>query len=310
MGTLTYFLGGEAGLILGILSVLLSLASIIIIWINVVAITNQNKNAIRSERNERFKNAIEQLGNSKNAIVLGGIYTLHRIAKDDKSYRENIFNIFCAFVRDTTTTVDYQAKYKEKPSEPIQAILNILCVNKKDFKLYRTAESKLLVDFSSAYLSGADLWGANLTNANLSETNLTNAILMKANLTNAYLREVNLTNAKLYNANLTNAFLDFANLTNAYLWDANLTNAYLNFANLTNVDLEDSNLKGAYSSGFKYGSFEEQINSRIGKETDLSKIENGYDPENPPFEGKPIFGAYTKEEAEVMIKKYNDDMKK
>ena len=260
MGTLTYFLGGEAGLILGILSVLLSLASIIIIWINVVAITNQNKNAIRSERNERFKNAIEQLGNSKNAIVLGGIYTLHRIAKDDKSYRKNIFTTFCAFVRDTTTTVDYQAKYKEKPSEPIQAILNILCVNKKDFKLYRTAESKLLVDFSSAYLSGADLWGANLTNANLSETNLTNAILMKANL--------------------------------------------------TNVDLEDSNLKGAYSSGFKYGSFEEQINSRIGKETDLSKIENGYDPENPPFEGKPIFGAYTKEEAEVMIKKYNDDMKK
>lgn len=59
-----------------------------------------------------------------------------------------------------------------------------------------------------------------------------------------------------------------------------------------------------------YELFEENIKSRIGKETDLSGIKGGYDPKNPQFEGKPTFRAYTEKEAENIIKKYNEDMKK
>jgi len=382
--------------ILTMISLILAVASFIVIAINVLTIILQNNSFIKSERNERFKNAIDQLGNNKNAVVLGGIYTLHRIAKEDKSYRENIFNILCSFVRDTTTNDDYKNAYKAKPSEPIQTILNILCVNKDDFKVYKKFKlyfkinkklkidfkvyRKFIINFSNAYLVGANLFkanltnailynanltdsnlmkanftganlynanlteayliGANLTNANLSNANLTNAYLSYTNLTGAYLENANLINANLMNANLINANLMNANLINAILYNANLTNASLfeanltnaklenaNFtganlgyailtdanlgnSNLTNANLQKANLKGADSNFVDYTkSFEERITSRIGKETDLSGIKGGYDPENPPFKGDAIFGAYTKEEAKEIIKKYNEDIK-
>ena len=267
METLTSFLGGEAGLIL-------ALVSIVFIIINIRAIINQNKNSIKSERNERFKNAIEQLGNDKNAMVLGGIYTLHRIAKEDKNYRENIFNILCSFVRDITTTESYQQKYTNAPSEPIQTILNILCLNKNDSQIYCSHKNKLKINFYNAYLYNANLEGVNLTDADLRLVNISSARLMNANLTNADLRSAhfiftdltasNLMNANLANAhfgstNLANANLTNANLINADLTNVNLTNTYLSGAifinanlmkiNLTNADLMNANFTCAYLNG-------------------------------------------------------------
>ena len=262
METLTSFLGGEAGLIL-------ALVSIVFIIINIRAIINQNKNSIKSERNERFKNAIEQLGNDKNAMVLGGIYTLHRIAKEDKNYRENIFNILCSFVRDITTTESYQQKYTNAPSEPIQTILNILCLNKNDSQIYCSHKNKLKINFYNAYLYNANLEGVNLTDADLRLVNISSARLMNANLTNADLRSAHfiftdLTASNLMNANLANAHfgstnLANANLINADLTNVNLTNTYLSGAifinanlmkiNLTNADLMNANFTCAYLNG-------------------------------------------------------------
>ena len=217
------------------LGFIFGIISIIFIIINLRAIINQNKTAIRSERNERFKNAIDQLGNDNNAVVLGGIYTLHRVAKEDKSYRENVFNILCSFVRDVTITDEYKERYKEKPSEPIQTILNILCINKDDFNIYKTPtkkrniltrtalykfyerlrppKNKFLLDFYSTYLVGA-----NLANANLKGANLLGANLSKANLTGANLFRTTLTLANLKDANLTDTNLNGVNLTGAILF--------------------------------------------------------------------------------------------
>jgi len=357
----------KIGFILAIISVVFGIISIVFIGINISAIRNQNDYAISSERNERFKNSIDQLGSESNAIVLGGIYTLHRIAKEDESYRENVFNILCSYVRDVTTTDSYQKKYKRKPSEPIQTILNILSKNENDFQIYRQL---LQIDFSGAYLVGTDLQRANLTYAILYKANLTGAILYKANLTSSYLtlgnftsanlENANLTDANLENANLTDAnlmsanltkanlknadftdanlgganlfytdlmnsnftdaYLEYANLTYAYLLLANFTSAYLENANLrganlfytdfTDAYLENANLKGVYSSlGMDFTkSFEEVIKSRIGESSDLSGI-NGYDPKNPPFEGIPIFGAYTEKEAKKIIEGYQKTLR-
>jgi len=61
----------------------LTVISTIFVIVNIHAISGQNENAIKLERNGRFKNEIDQLGNDKSAIVLGGIYALHRIAEED-----------------------------------------------------------------------------------------------------------------------------------------------------------------------------------------------------------------------------------
>ncbi len=322
MQALTYI-----GIILAIISVVFGIFSIIFIIINIKAIRNQNDNAIRSERNERFKNAINQLGSENNAIALGGIYTLHRIAKEDESYRENVFNILCSYVRDITITDEYKTKYTEKPSEPIQTILNILCKNENDYKIYK----EYIIDFSGANLSCANLMNANLIdthlwnvnfkdadlrqskllNTNLSEANLTNAHLEMANLTEANLIDANLIDANLFFTTLTLANLKGANLTRADLQEADLKGAFISNANLTGTNLGNACLKGTTSivRTILYKSFEYYIRLGINKQTDLSGISGGYDKNNPPYAGKPITGKYTEEEAKQMIENYYNNLK-
>jgi hypothetical protein len=53
-----------------------------------------------------FKNAIEHLGNKEPAIILGGIYALHQIAKDNEEYSNQVFEILCSYIREETGKLD------------------------------------------------------------------------------------------------------------------------------------------------------------------------------------------------------------
>lgn len=291
------------------IGMILTVISTIFVIVNIHAISGQNENAIKLERNGRFKNAIDQLGDDKSTIVLGGIYTLHRIAEEDESYTESVFKILSAYVRDTTKSSNYQAMYEEEPSEPIQTILELLSVNEADFKVYYKTGNKLILNFANVYLRGANLKDASLIAARLEMADLAGVNLASADLTGAILHAANLEGTFLSKANLSGAYLTSANLTAAFLSEANLRAAFLSEANLTDAFLNKSDLRGAYSAaedlrGNVY--FEERVKYRIGKETDLSEIKDGYDPEDPQFRGKPVFGVYDGAEAEEIIKDYNN----
>ena len=68
-----------------------------------------NKNAEAANRNaeaanqkqitERFSKAIEQLASDKPEVILGGIYTLERIARDSEPDQWTIMEVLTAFVR-------------------------------------------------------------------------------------------------------------------------------------------------------------------------------------------------------------------
>ena len=288
---------------------ILTVISTIFVIVNIHAISGQNENAIKLERNGRFKNAIDQLGNDKSAVVLGGIYTLHRIAAEDETYTESVFKILCAYVRDTTKSDEYQERYEKKPSEPIQTILELLCINEEDFKIYYKSGVKLVLNFASVYLRGANLQDASLIAARLELANLQGAMLPKANLTGAVLHGANLEGTILPNANLAGAFLYDANLTKAVLSGADLRGAFLYNADFTNAYLSKTDLRGAYSEVATLRDnvfFQERIKSRMGKETDLSEIKGGYNPESPQFKGEPIFGTYNAEEEKEIVKEFEN----
>ena len=99
---------------------------------------------------------------------------------------------------------------------------------------------------------------------------LTDAGLQGANLENAGLQWADLTDAGLQGTVLVNAGLQWADLINAELQGADLTGTGLQGANLEEVDLE-----GAFSSlkpdqFGSFGTFEERINKRRGKDTELT----------------------------------------
>jgi len=199
-----------------------------------------NKNAEAANQKqitERFSKAIEQLGSDKPEVILGGIYTLERIARDSEPDQGTIMEVLTAFVRQNALVIKENESQSPKDKEKflklrisIRACLTVIGERK-----YPDLENKYI-----------DLTEVNISGFNLVELNLTGADLTRANLTGAYLTRANLTGANLMRANLTGADLKGAYLIGANLTGANLTGANLTGANLTGANLTRANLTGAY----------------------------------------------------------------
>jgi hypothetical protein len=48
---------------------------------------------------ELYTKAVEQLGNEKSPVRLGGLYSLERVAQDNPAHRQTIVNVICAYLR-------------------------------------------------------------------------------------------------------------------------------------------------------------------------------------------------------------------
>jgi uncharacterized protein YjbI with pentapeptide repeats len=244
-----------------------------------------NKNAEAANRNaeaanqkqitERFSKAIEQLASDKPEVILGGIYTLERIARDSEPDQWTIMEVLTAFVRQNAPIIEENESQSPEDQEKLLKLRISIraCLTVIGERKYPDLENKYIdltrvnisgfnlvqfklkgfnltgADLTRAFLLGADLTGAVLTGAYLSGAYLAGANLIGANLTRANLTGADLTRANLIEANLTRANLTGAYLTGADLTQANLTGAYLTGADLTQANLTGANLTGANLTG-------------------------------------------------------------
>jgi Pentapeptide repeats (8 copies) len=135
---------------------------------------------------ERFSKAIEQLGSGKDEVILGGIYSLERIAKDSPKDQATIMEVLSAFVRKNSPVSINKDSYK--PSEfswenhqvtiTIQAALTVIG-RRNQIEIKKNRD---LIDLSNTNLFEADLSEANLIGVNLRGSQLREANLYKANL--------------------------------------------------------------------------------------------------------------------------------
>ncbi|MDB9474437.1 pentapeptide repeat-containing protein [Dolichospermum circinale] len=192
-----------------------------------------NKNAEAANQKqitERFSKAIEQLGSDKPEIILGGIYTLERIARDSEPDQWTIMEVLTAFVRQNAPIIKENESQSPEDQEKflklrisIQACLTVIVERKHpDLKNKRLDLTKVnisgfnLVGFK---LKGFKLTGANLTGANLTGANLIEADLIEADLSGADLIEADLSGAYLTGANLTGADLTGATMPDGSIHD-------------------------------------------------------------------------------------------
>lgn len=77
----------------------------------------QNDIAVQNSNDKRFGEAIGYLNNDNEGIVIGGVYALYQLAKEDERYAPIITNIFCNYVNDNTDKQDKKS---------YQTILSIL----------------------------------------------------------------------------------------------------------------------------------------------------------------------------------------
>jgi len=188
---------------------------------------------------ERFTRAVEQLGNDKLQVRLGGIYALERISRDSRQDYWPVIEILTAFVR-TNPYVDTENEDGEsfEPPTDVQAVLNVLSRRDADSE----QSSKQRIDLRGANLKGTSLIGCNLRRAILWKSHFEGANLRDARLEDAGLYKACLSSTKLISAHLERASLAEANLQNAACSNAYLQGAQLNGANLRGAKFYDSNL--------------------------------------------------------------------
>ena len=232
---------------------------IVLIW--QVRISNRRATALertaalgeKGNITERFKNAIEHLGNPSESIRMGGIYGLYHVAQESRGYADTVLKILCAHAKSIMAKPKYTET--EKPSNEITAILDVL------FPIIPSDENQKAemlfgkVDISHWHLHGAELSSrnmesiigkkVNLSKATLSKANLSGAILPNANLSWAILRGADLSKAKLPVGNLSKATLSDANLSNAMLWQTDFSDAFLVDVDLSEAYLYNAKLSGA-----------------------------------------------------------------
>lgn len=213
---------------------------------------------------ERFTRDVEQLGNDKLEIRLGGIYALERIANESYKDYWPIMEILTAYVRKNSRyedrleihsskvksiSMDIESNESTKKEDPqlkfipldIQAIVTVIRRRKYQFN---SGELNRL-DLPMTYLHNANFVGAHLENASLWGSNLGSGLLWKANISQADLGNTNLKWADLREANLKEASLSGADLSGANLSEANLSEANLSRANLQKTNLQKAELRGA-----------------------------------------------------------------
>jgi len=184
---------------------------------------------------ERFSKAVEQIGNTKEEVVIGGIYSLERIAKDSPKDQWTIMEVLTSYIRKNSPIPsniqqlepeERQKALEKLPSVsiPVQAALTVIGRRKVendqagDNLAETTNPNKIkILDLSRTNLRGAKLNGADLKGANLDGANLNGAKLWVAYLNGANLNGANLNEAYLNEAYLNEANLNLANLNGAYL---------------------------------------------------------------------------------------------
>jgi len=169
----------------------------------------QLDNSQKQIRSEQFKNAIDHLGNDKQAIVLGGVHALYDLALNYEEYRKQVFEILCSFIREETRKLKYQKRKNSDDSNTtvtssivIQTIIDKLFREKESQKFYIEAFKEKQADLSGAFLPEINLQNAYIPNIFLLNVNLQRAHLSGVNLQGAFLFGVNLQRTDLRNANL------------------------------------------------------------------------------------------------------------
>ena len=202
---------------------------------------------------ERFTRAIDQLGNEKLAVRLGGIYALERIAKDSSRDHGAVMEVLTAFVRTNAPWKDSAERAADKKEQPtlmatsfsrwrptiatdIQAVLIVIgrrVLGREERPLHLRHTDLRTADLRRTHLEEADLVGAHLDGAVLFESHLERAILAEAHLEGADLLDAHLEGAILSEAHLEGADLRWTALSDADLEGAVLSEAHLEGADIS-----------------------------------------------------------------------------
>ncbi len=152
----------------------------------------ESENKINSDRllNETFAKSIELLGNEQEAVRLGAIYALGKIAETNKDEFTVVVNTLCAFIRHNQSYLEYGKLDYIKKEELKKLTIDIEAAVKTIAKLTEGHDGDInstKYDLSNIYLCYADFRNANLSDFNLSDSWFYECIFEEVNFLNSNL---------------------------------------------------------------------------------------------------------------------------
>jgi len=183
-------------------------------WRRVTAMDRAVEVSYQGQVTERFTRAIDQLGaiddkgQRKLEIRVGGIYALERIARESASDHWPIMEILTTYVRENSPTIPVEGERrltnaKVGVSADIQAILTVLG---RRIQTYKAGESQRL-DLGHTYLEHANLERAKFRGIRLQESDLNYANLLKTDFKDADLSSTYFIGANVKRTNFRDAIL-------------------------------------------------------------------------------------------------------
>ena len=221
---------------------------------------------------DRLTHAIDQLGDDKVDVRIGGIYALERLARDSAADRLAIGEILAAFIRihapwpaghpshpdpHPTPDVDRTMLWLTDRAPDVRTAVLVLGRHPHEEREHRLPLRRVdlrRTNFYHGTLIKVDLGDSNLAacaaaGVRWERCRFYNTDLRKTHLEGATLDQSEFKGAHLQGANLAGASLREANLSDASLRGASLRNADLRGANLTHADLSSADLSGARLDG-------------------------------------------------------------
>jgi uncharacterized protein YjbI with pentapeptide repeats len=185
---------------------------------------------------DRLTRAVDQLGNDKLDVRLGGIYALERLLREPHADHRAILEMLTAYVRAHAPSprLGGGPTNGARLGTDVHAVLTVL--GRRAVAVDQDPELEL----SDTALSGARLERADLRRANFARAELDGALLTEANMKGTVLNEANLSGASLQGADL-----EGAGLNGVHLERANVANVNLNGAVLAGGKLEGTMLAAA-----------------------------------------------------------------
>lgn len=268
-------------------------------WKNFIIAQDNLRVSQEGQITERFTRAVDQLGNDKLEIRLGGIYALERIANESEKDYWPIMEILTAYVRKnaslkantnkkfTFISMDIQADESTTTDVPdvetisidIQAVLIVIGRRKYFFN----AGESIRLNLSGTYLRKAILkefhlertnFGyAHLQYAYLGEAHLEQTVFIESHLENSYIRHAYLENSVFIGAHLENADFSWSHLEEALLIKAHMERTVFRYAYLQNADFEGADFEGANFEGADFSGARNLTVDQLSKVKTLYKAE-------------------------------------
>jgi uncharacterized protein YjbI with pentapeptide repeats len=168
----------------------------------------------KAQTDERFKNAVEHLGNEKEPIILGGVAELNQIANENiNDYAEIVFNILCSYIRSNANI--YEKIADEINTTVIQTIIDNLFKSNngkqyiyKDFKANLSGTNLSSLDLDNSFLIGANLsfcYMPGLKNTDLSNSDLSKSVFTLSDINKVNFKGANLFETLFYASTIANS---------------------------------------------------------------------------------------------------------